>query len=168
MKRIQLALIVLTVALALDGLTKTWMERLLVPSQPMPLGSQFFRLTLGYNTGVAFGLFANGGAWPLIVTGVIIIALMVWLLNALRTSELPRMAAWPIGFILGGAIANFVDRISDGRVTDFLDIGFGATRWPTFNLADAFIVIGVALLLLFSLMDSQHEGAKSEIIRDSK
>lgn len=168
MKRIQLALIVLTVALALDGLTKTWMERLLVPSQPMPLGSQFFRLTLGYNAGVAFGLFANGGAWPLIVTGVIIIALMVWLLNALRTSELPRMAAWPIGFILGGAIANFVDRISDGRVTDFLDIGFGATRWPTFNLADAFIVIGVALLLLFSLMDSQHEGAKSEIIRDSK
>ena len=167
MKTIQHALIALMVTLALDGLTKTWMERVLVPSQPMPLGSQFFRLTLGYNTGVAFGLFANGGAWPLITTGMIIIALMVWLLNALRTSELPRRAAWPVGLVLGGAIANFVDRLLDGRVTDFLDVGFGTTRWPAFNLADTFIVLGVTLLLLFSLMDSQHEGAKSEIIRDS-
>ena len=49
--------------------------------------------------------------------------------------------------ILGGAIANFVDRLSDGRVTDFLDFGLGAARWPTFNLADSFIIVGAALLL---------------------
>jgi len=157
MKTIYRALIALVVALSLDWLTKTWVEQVLVPFQPMTLAGQFFRLTLGYNTGVAFGLFANGGSWPLIVTGLIIVGLMVWLLNAIRTSELPRLAAWLIGLIFGGAIANFVDRLPDGRVTDFLDVGLGPTRWPTFNLADTFIVLGATLLLLFSMMDKQPE-----------
>lgn len=157
MKIICQALIALITALSLDWLSKTWIEQTLVPFQPVPLVGQFFRLTLGYNTGVAFGLFANGGSWPLIVTGLIIVGLMVWLLNAIRTSELPRLAAWPIGLILGGAIANFIDRLPDGRVTDFLDVGFGPTRWPTFNLADTFIVLGVTLLLLLSVTDKQPE-----------
>jgi signal peptidase II len=51
---------------------------------------------------------------------------------------------------LGGAIANFADRLIDGRVTDFLDVGVGAARWPTFNLADSFIIVGMAWLLLIS------------------
>ncbi len=157
MKTIYRALIALIVALSLDWLTKTWVEHVLVPFQPVPLAGQFFRLTLGYNTGVAFGLFANGGSWPLLVTGLIIVGLVVWLLNALRASELPHSAAWPIGLILGGAIANFIDRLPDGRVTDFLDVGFGPTRWPTFNLADTFIVLGVTLLLLLSVTDKQSE-----------
>ena len=54
-------------AVALDGLTKIWAERSLEPYQPVPVIGEFFRLTLGYNTGVAFGLFANGGMWPLLV-----------------------------------------------------------------------------------------------------
>lgn len=151
MKTIYRALIALMVALSLDWLTKTWVEQVLVPFQPLPLAGQFFRLTLGFNTGVAFGLFANGGVWPLIVTGVIIVGMAVWLVRALRTGEIPPVAAWPIGLILGGAIANFADRLPDGRVTDFLDIGLSAARWPTFNLADSFIVAGVAVLLWISL-----------------
>ena len=166
-KKLIRVLIALTIVMAVDWLTKNWAERTLPLSVPTSFIGQFFRLTLGYNTGVSFGMFANGGLWPLIITGLVIVGLVVWLLSALRTGELPRMAAWPIGLILGGAIANFIDRLPDGRVTDFLDVGYGATRWPTFNLADTFIVIGVALLLLFSLMDNQHEAAKSENIGDS-
>jgi len=52
--------------------------------------------------------------------------------------------------LLGGAIANFGDRLLDGRVTDFLDVGLGITRWPTFNLADSFIMLGIAWLLLLN------------------
>lgn len=157
MKTISRALIALIGALSLDWLTKTWVEQVLVPFQPVTLAGQFFRLTLGYNTGVAFGLFANGGVWPLVVTGLIIVGMAIWLVNTLRNGELPLTAAWPIGLILGGSIANFADRLPDGRVTDFLDVGFGPTRWPTFNLADTFIVLGVTLLLLFSLTDKQFE-----------
>ena len=143
--------IALLIVLAIDWLTKTWAEQTLPLYTPTPLIGQFFRLTLGYNTGVAFGMFANGGVWPLVVTGLVIIVLAVWLVRALRTGEIPGIAAWPIGLILGGALANFVDRLPDGRVTDFLDMGLSMARWPTFNLADSFIVAGVATLLLISL-----------------
>lgn len=151
----------LTIALAIDWLTKTWAERTLPLYTPMPLIGQFFRLTLGYNTGVAFGLFANGGVWPLILTGFIILTLAVWMVRALRAGEIPPVAAFPIGMILGGAVANFVDRLPDGRVTDFLDIGFSAARWPTFNLADSFIVAGVAILLLISLAPKSRTEAEA-------
>ena len=142
----------MSIVLILDWLTKTWAEQTLSLYTPMPLIGQFFRLTLGYNTGVAFGLFANGGVGPLILTGIIILILAVWLARALRAGEIPPVAAFPIGMILGGAVANFMDRLPDGRVTDFLDMGFNATRFPTFNLADSFIVAGVAILVLISLV----------------
>ena len=132
-------------ALLLDGLTKVWAQQAL--TAPSPILGQAFRLTLGYNKGMAFGLFANGGIFPLIVTGVIIVGLAIWLVGALRRGEFPAATHIPIGMILGGAAANFADRLSDGRVTDFLDVGLGVSRWPTFNLADSFIVVGAALLL---------------------
>lgn len=133
------------VAFLLDGLTKAWAEQAL--TTPIPILGQSFRLTLGYNTGVAFGLFANGGTFPLIVTGVIIFGLVIWLVLASRRDEFPAATHLPLGMILGGAVANFADRLLDDRVTDFLDFGLGAARWPTFNLADSFIVVGAALLL---------------------
>lgn len=145
----------LGVALALDVLTKAWAERTLDLYQPVPILGQFFRLTLGYNTGVAFGLFANGGPWPAILTGLIILGLAAWLVKSLRSAEFPTPAAWPIGLLLGGAIANFVDRFPDGRVTDFLDVGLGAARWPAFNLADSAIVLGVAILMLMTLLEKR-------------
>ncbi len=159
MKPIYRALVSLLIVLSLDWMTKTWVEQVLIPFQPMPLAGQFFRLTLGYNTGVAFGLFANGGVGPLVLTGIIIVGMVIWLVSTLRSGELPPTAAAPIGLILDGAIANFADRLPDGRVTDFLDAGFGTTRFPTFNVADTFIVLGVALLLLFSLTDKRPVGS---------
>lgn len=136
-------------ALLLDGLTKIWAQQAL--TAPSPILGQAFRLTLGYNTGVVFGLFANGGIFPLIVTGVIIVGLAIWLVGAFRRGEFPAVTHIPIGMILGGAVANFADRLSDGRVTDFLDVGLGAARWPTFNFADSFIVVGIAFLLFANL-----------------
>ena len=147
----------LLIVLAIDWLTKTWAERTLSLYTPIPLIGQYFRLTLGYNTGVAFGMFVNGGVWPLVITGLIIIILAVWLMSALHTNEIPPVAAWPIGLILGGALANFVDRLPDRRVTDFLDMGLSTARWPTFNLADSFIVVGAAMLLWVSLMSKHPE-----------
>ena len=137
-------------ALVLDGLTKIWAEQSLDLHQPVPVVGNLFRFTLGYNTGVAFGLFANGGPWPLILTGIIIVMLLLWFAKALYSGQFPTWAAWPIGLLLGGAIGNFADRLPDGRVTDFLDVGLGTARWPTFNLADSFILIGVGLLMLLS------------------
>lgn len=142
-------------AFGIDLVSKAAAERALVLFQPIELAGDWLRLTLGYNTGVAFGMFANGGIWPLVGTGVIIAALVIWLSAALRAGQLPPAAAIPVGLMLGGAIGNFADRLPDGRVTDFIDVGIGAARWPTFNLADSFIVLGIALLLMRTMLPRQ-------------
>ena len=155
MKNLAANLAAFVLAVALDGLAKTLAENRLEFANPAPVLGNFFRLTLGYNTGVAFGLFANGGSWPLVVSGLIIAALAAWLVQVIRSGELPSIPGWATGMILGGAAGNFLDRLPDGRVTDFLDFGLGSVRWPAFKLADSFIVVGAALLLWISLM-SQH------------
>ncbi|MBN1992441.1 MAG: signal peptidase II [Anaerolineae bacterium] len=154
-------LIVFFITLVLDGLSKAWAQQTFAPYQPRPIIGQFFRFTLGYNTGVAFSMFTNSGLWPLILTGVIILVLLIWTINVLRSGELPEQAVWPLGLILGGAIANFTDRLLDGRVIDFIDVGLGALRWPAFNLADSFIVVGLGWLLLLKtkiFSGSRHPG----------
>jgi signal peptidase II len=147
MRALSRLLAALLIVWVLDGLTKVWAVQTFEPYQPVPVIGQFFRLTLGYNTGVAFSLFTNSGLWPLLVTGVIILGLTVWFVSILRSGELPFQAAWPVGFILGGAMANFVDRLMDGKVIDFIDVGLGTTRWPAFNLADSCIVVGIVWLM---------------------
>ena len=148
MKRVYLLLIVTVVMLAADSLVKQWIERWLSPGDVVPVVGQGFQLTLSYNTGVAFGMFGNGGDGLLILTGTIIFIMAVWALYSVYTTETPPFAYLPMGLLLGGAIANFVDRAMDGRVTDFLDIGLPMWRWPTFNLADCSIVVGVSLLMV--------------------
>ena len=148
MKRVYLLLIVTVVVLTADSLVKQWIERWLSPGDVVPVVGQAFQLTLSYNTGVAFGMFAKGGSSLLVLTGIIILTLAVWALYSVSATKTPRNAYLPLGLLLGGAIANFVDRTMDGRVTDFLDIGLTMWRWPTFNLADCAIVVGVGLLML--------------------
>ncbi|HEY7397419.1 MAG TPA: signal peptidase II [Gaiellaceae bacterium] len=92
------------------------------------------------NTGIAFGFFAGATSIVTIVTAVAI----VWMLTffARSGSRHPVLPA-ALGLLAGGSISNLVDRARLGHVTDFIDFRF----WPAFNLADSFIVVGVAILL---------------------
>ena len=148
MKSLVQALTVAGFALTADLVCKWWVEQVLVPYQPVRVVGSFARLTLGYNTGVAFRFFTNGGALLLLATAIVIVALGSWSVRALVLGTLPSRAALPIGLVLGGALGNFLDRLPDLRVTDFLDVGIGATRWPTFNTADVWIVSGMVMLVL--------------------
>ena len=139
------------VAAVLDVLTKVWAERTLELHEPIRVLGDAARLTLGYNTGSAFGLFRDGGTLLLIATGVMIVGLAALVLAGPRAGVGPPLAR-ALGLMLGGAVANFADRWPDGRVTDFLDVGIGALRWPTFNLADSSIVVGVTIILLATLI----------------
>jgi signal peptidase II len=107
-------------------------------------------------------MFTNSGSWLLIVTGVIIVGLAVWVIRSLQSGELPPIAAWPAGFILGGAVGNYIDRLINGSVVDFIDAGWGATRWPAFNVADSFIVVGVILLILIKLRAPELQTNEAE------
>jgi signal peptidase II len=147
MRRIAaLGLVALTV-LAIDMLIKARVEQWLAPFQQVALIGDGIRLTRAYNTGVAFGLLREGSVYLLLLTGVLVAGLAVWAVVTVRQAAPGYRAPLALGLLLGGAAANFGDRMLDGRVTDYLDIGWGAWRWPTFNLADGAIVLGVFLLV---------------------
>lgn len=99
-----------------------------------------FSLTNVRNTGIAFGLFSGWTSVIAALTGIVITGLLVHF--ALAGAGHPNLPA-ALGLLAGGSVSNLVDRVRLGYVTDYLHV----EHWPSFNLGDTFIVIGVALLL---------------------
>ncbi len=118
--------------------------------QPIRFTS-FFNVVMVWNRGVSFGLFSDGAEatrWLLVGLSLVICgALVVWLRQLTR--RLPVVA---VGLVIGGALGNALDRVLRGAVADFFDFHIGALSWPAFNIADAGITVGVALLLLDALL----------------
>ena len=108
----------------------------------------FLNLIPVWNNGISFGMFNDSGQWGryfftafgLFFGFLIPIITKTW-------SKLERIGA---GFVAGGAIGNALDRIIYGKVIDFIDFHFKGVHFPTFNLADTFITIGVILILISS------------------
>ncbi|KXO88016.1 Lipoprotein signal peptidase (plasmid) [Tsukamurella tyrosinosolvens] len=120
------------------------------------IGTGLVQLRLAFNPGAAFSLAADAPAWVLLtVTGVITfaVAAIAWRM-APSAGRLGRLG---LAAILGGASANLIDRFPDGVVTDYLHTGW----WPTFNLADTFIVSGAAILITLTVSRSSDERAHS-------
>lgn len=107
----------------------------------------FFNLTLGFNTGVSFGIFGEAfAARPellALLTLIIAISILAWAVRAHSAAE--RIG---LSLIAGGALGNILDRWRQGAVTDFLDFHWRDWHWPAFNGADVFISLGVLMLLL--------------------
>ena len=93
------------------------------------------------NSGIAFGLFSSATAVVIVLTAIAVGWMVVFF--ARSGSRHPVIPA-ALGLLIGGSLSNLLDRVRLGHVTDFLDVGW----WPAFNLADTFIVLGVAILLL--------------------
>jgi len=111
--------------------------------QSYPLLGEVVQLTYIRNPGAAFGI-TLGGRWLYLVLSVIACAVMIYYL--FRLSPVERWGRYAMMCILGGAVGNLIDRAVYGEVTDFIDIGVGAFRWPVFNVADSAITIGIILL----------------------
>jgi lipoprotein signal peptidase len=140
------------VVLALDQASKYWvLHGIDLPEVGQIALLPVLSLTMVWNRGVTFGLlnsFGPGGAWLLAGAAlVIVIALGIWMFRA----ETRRVSA-ALGAIAGGAIGNIVDRLRYGAVVDFIHAHIGAWSWYVFNVADAAIVCGVAVLVLDSLL----------------
>ena len=100
-----------------------------------------------WNKGISFGLLQNGNPWPLIIlSSVIVIFFSIWLFRSSNWIETISLS-----MVIGGAIGNIIDRLHFGAVADFIDIHVGSWHYPAFNLADSFITVGIAILILNSL-----------------
>ena len=135
-------------SLALDQLTKFVVRQTLEWHHSWPVYG-FFRFTHVQNTGSAFGLF-QGNNLPLLIVSLVGVGVLAYIY---RTQERPGiLMRVSIALMLGGALGNLVDRIWQGHVTDFIDIG----PWPVFNLADSSIVVGLAILAWVLVMNREQ------------
>ena len=113
-----------------------------------------FNLTLAYNRGAAFSFLANQDGWQVLffttISSVVSLVLLWWLytLNAKKDWWL----SISLSLILSGAMGNLYDRITLGKVVDFLDFYYNSYRFPAFNVADSVIFLGAAMMLYDSFV----------------
>ncbi|MDH4128469.1 MAG: signal peptidase II [Spirochaetota bacterium] len=139
-------------------------------SVPVDIIGSYVRLKHIENPGMAFGLFPGGNKYLLIPIMLIAIGIVIFFYKTVKKDKIIVKCSFAL--ILGGALGNFADKVFGdiifnqklaffyGRVVDFVDIGFGECRycrWPTFNMADIAITIGVIVLLYFVLIKKQDE-----------
>ena len=135
-----------------DYFSKLWALETLGNGVVMRL-TPWMDFKLAFNKGAAFSLFADGSGWQRWFFMGIATVIGLWLCYALlfeRTNALTRLA---YASILGGAIGNLYDRILHGKVVDFISWHIGNAYWPTFNVADVGICVGVGLLVIAWLVE---------------
>ncbi|HEV7200046.1 MAG TPA: signal peptidase II [Candidatus Limnocylindria bacterium] len=134
-----------------DRLTKAWVVANVDIGEQIPVIGDVLQIWHTENEGAAFGLLPGGGIVFLVVGFVTLIAIgWVHFTGRVRGAA----AAVLLGMILGGTLGNLTDRLIDGSVTDWVSVGIGSIRWPTFNVADSSVVVGIlGLILLLSIHD---------------
>ena len=144
--------------LVLDQATKAWIcARLPYPTYGPPrhiaVIDDFFNLVNVGNTGAAWSLFSGRSTFLALLAVATLIAIFAWRRQL-------GLRLWPVqvsfGLLCGGIAGNLVDRLVHGHVIDFLDFHFGSYIYPTFNVADSGICVGVAIYLLHSLRQSEE------------
>jgi signal peptidase II len=151
--------------IAFDQITKVWARASLEVAPngvgiPVTVIENYWDWRLSQNPGSAFGLFnsTSGARIFLSIIGIIAVAAIVWMLRKARDDQ--RRLAVALGLVAGGAVGNLYDRIVYGQVTDFVVWKWHDKEWPTFNIADVALVVGV--LLLFLDMGKDEAKAKDD------
>ena len=143
-----------------DQGSKQIAEALLTPHRAVNL-LPYFDWYLTYNTGAAFSLLAEAGGWQRWLLTVIAILVSAFIIHwILKLEAGDSMTALSLSLILGGAIGNLIDRIFLGHVVDYIQVWLGSYPFPAFNLADAAISVGAALLILSSLFGTRSPQAE--------
>lgn len=150
------------VSIALDQWTKWWVrENIEFGGQWLPEGlawlSPYARLVHWYNSGAAFGMFQNGNLVFTALAFVVIGAILYYFPRVEHDDWTLKLA---MGLQLGGAAGNLIDRLLMGKVTDYISIG----AFPVFNIADASISVGVAVLLLGVWLKEREEKRRTATV----
>ena len=154
----------------IDQVTKWIIKTTMDLHQTIEVLGDFFTISFILNSGIAFGLFDDSSSAIkrplLIIISIVALAIIVYIFFSLPKKV--KMSGLAMGLITGGAIGNMIDRISKGMVVDFLDFDFPnitirflnihMTRWPTFNVADMSVLVGIAMLLVIIII----EGGRAE------
>lgn len=151
-------MVIAIVIVVADQLTKWAIVEWVPLYDRVPLNS-FINLTHQKNTGAAFSFLANAGGWQrwffvtlaTVVSGVI----AVWIWRIRKEGQV--LLSMGLALVLGGAVGNLIDRVRLGHVTDFIQVWFGSWAFPSFNVADAGITVGAAVLIIDALFFSGRQ-----------
>ncbi len=141
------------IGIAIPMFVLDWLSKRLVQAhithvtEVIPIIPGFFNLRHDRNSGAAFGILAGHRPLLILITLVALAFIFVYSIQ-FRESRWMQIA---LGFLLGGAVGNFVDRLYIGEVVDFLQFGIDSRKlfWPTFNLADVSVCIGAGMLIVY-------------------
>ena len=147
--------VIFTMIIVFDQISKFIIKANLGPGAPyrsIMVIKDFFVIRYVENQGAVWGIFSNPGhsIIPKIITVLSVMALVIVIYYFLKIGAICVWELVSLSFIIGGAVGNIIDRIVQGYVVDFLDVFIKSYHWPTFNVADSFISIGV-IVLIFSI-----------------
>lgn len=145
-----IAMVASTVAI-LDFLTKKIIVAKIMPHESINV-LPFLRIVHVENKGAAFGVLASLGNNIFIIISFIAILFIVIYISRVKK----RMELFSLSLILGGAAGNLIDRIRIGKVIDFIDIFIGDWHWPSFNVADSALTVGIILFLVLNIRQGQE------------
>ena len=143
-------ILILSITIILDQLTKYIAFIVLFKDKQVLMINHFLNFRPVWNDGISFGMFQGYGNYGRIV--FIIIALIISLWIIIYSKKLNTIGFIGYNLIAGGAIGNVIDRVIYGKVIDFIDVHYKGYHWPTFNMADSFIFIGVLLFIYNELI----------------
>ena len=132
----------------LDQLAKAWLVSNLVPGQTVDVLGDYVRFVFSQNSGALFGLFRDSA----LLFGLVSLGVIGLIVGYHSRSERSLYLSVALGFLLGGAVGNVLDRLRLGYVVDFVDIGIGTLRWYIFNVADAAISAAIVMLVVVAIL----------------
>ncbi|MFM9280652.1 signal peptidase II [Paenibacillus jiagnxiensis] len=147
--------VVALIVFLLDQGTKYLIATRMELGETIPVIGSFFQITSHRNQGAAFGILQGQRELFIVITVVVVIAIIWYLRKTVRNGQ--KLLPFGLSLVLGGAIGNFLDRAIAGEVVDFARFNFGSYTFPIFNIADSAIVVGVAIIILDTLLDSRRQ-----------
>ena len=144
--------------LTLDQLTKWWVQTILLLGERIEV-FPWFSWVRWHNEGAAFSLLNSAGGWQRwFFVGLAIVFVGFILVELWRMPIRDRWMGWAYGLILGGALGNFVDRLMDGYVVDFVLVHYTDYYFPAFNVADSALFVGASLWIWRMVSESRQKG----------
>ncbi|MBV9924809.1 MAG: signal peptidase II [Acidobacteria bacterium] len=144
-----------------DQASKAWAVSRLKEGATVRAFDGLLHFSYAENPGIAFGRLQEGGQfgrWML--SGLAALAVVGLLLYFFRTKRTDDRLLGAVALLLAGVAGNLTDRVRLGHVVDFIDVFIGSYQWPTFNIADASICVGAALLALDLILEGRAEGKR--------
>ena len=153
-----ISIIIIAAVVLADQLTKQLVVHFLDRSEPFDVISGIFRFTYVENRGAAFGMLDDKRWIFMVVSSIAIVALLVYMSKFAPPSKMLKIG---LSFIVGGGIGNMIDRVAYGYVVDFLDFCAFPNLWKwVFNVADACVCVGAAMVAVYLIADIIKESKK--------